>query len=122
MNIFERIKSLDLPFGQYVIVGSGIMEAFGMRKATDIDISVTEELFEKLRDVVDIWRQEGIDIKTKLLNGEYPVTTQELINSAITIEGIPFMNLEELIKFKQATAREKDFKDIELIETYLKRQ
>ena len=121
MNIIERVKSLNLPFGEYVIVGSGIMEALGMRKAGDIDISVTEELFEKLQHVADAWREERIDIKRKLLDGEYPVTTQELIESSVVIEGIPFMNLEELIKFKQATAREKDFKDIELINSYLRK-
>ncbi len=121
MNIFERVKSLDLPFGQYVIVGSGIMEALGMRKANDIDISVTEELFKKLKDIASEWRKEGVDIKTKLLDGDYPISTEELVGSATVIEGLPFMNLDELIKFKQATAREKDFKDIELIEQYLAR-
>lgn len=71
------------------------MDALGLRKATDIDISVTPELFEKLRDVSEELKKKGIDIKPKLLDGNYPISTQELINSASVIEGIPFMNLEE---------------------------
>lgn len=40
---------------------------------------------------------------------------EEIISSATLIDGIPFMNLDELIKFKIALGREKDFEDIELI-------
>jgi len=43
-----------------------------------------------------------------------------VIKTAFLIDGIPFMNTEELIKFKMAFGREKDFKDIELIKEYIK--
>ena len=49
----------------------------------------------------------------------YSTSTQEAIDSATVIGGIPFMNLEELKKFKTALGREKDFRDIQLIEAYL---
>lgn len=49
---------------------------------------------------------------------EYSTTTEEAIQTATIIDGIPFMNLNELCKFKEALGRDKDFKDIELIREY----
>ena len=128
MNITERIKKLRLPLGQYVIVGSGILEALGIRSANDVDIAVTPELFKKLQ-TSGVWeeeerygklflKQEGIDIIPQLSWSDYPTTTAEAITSALVIEDIPFMNLEELKRFKSALGREKDRVDIALIETY----
>lgn len=42
-----------------------------------------------------------------------------MIRNAEIIEGVPFIRLSELIKFKMALGRDKDKKDIELIEQYL---
>ncbi|MEX0651862.1 MAG: hypothetical protein WD509_00220 [Candidatus Paceibacterota bacterium] len=45
MNIFERVKRLNFPFGEYVVVGGGVMEAYGLRNAGDLDIVVGSALF-----------------------------------------------------------------------------
>jgi hypothetical protein len=42
-----------------------------------------------------------------------------LIRNAEIIDGVPFIKLDELIKFKKALGRDKDKKDVELIEQYL---
>jgi hypothetical protein len=128
MNITERIKKLKLPFGQYVVVGSAVLEVLGIRSANDIDIAVTPKLFKKLQATGD-WKkeerydkiflkQDGIDIIPQLAWSGYATTTAEAIASAIVIDGISFMNLEELKKFKTALGREKDKADITLIENY----
>jgi hypothetical protein len=130
MNIIIKIKELNLPLGEYVIVGSGILDALNIREAHDIDIAVTPKLHEQLRKTGEFKEdirynkifliKDGIDIIPQLNWDKYKTTTEEAITSAKIIEGIPFMNLEELIKFKTALGREKDFKDIELIKQYLK--
>lgn len=128
MNIIEKIKELNLPSGQYVIVASSVLDVLGIRKAQDIDIAVTKNLFQKMRQTGE-WKEiekydkiflekEGFDIIPQLDWENYTTTTEEAISSALVIEGIPFMNLNELIKFKTALGREKDFKDIELIKEY----
>lgn len=125
----EKIKDLNFPLGEYVVVGSSILEVLGIRESVDIDIAVTS----KLRDILlktGKWNEEynynklflknpGIDILPELNWEKYDTTTNQAIAGAIIIDGIPFMNLEELIKFKTALGREKDFKDIELIRKYL---
>ncbi len=127
-DIFSRVKALDLPFGEYVVVSSGTLEALGIRSARDLDIAVTPKLFDKLHTEGG-WAEEerygklflskpGIDIIRQLSWDAYPITNEEAIASALIIDGIPFMNLDELKRFKRALGREKDFADIKLIEAY----
>jgi len=42
MNIVGRLKKLNLPLGQRVVVGSGILDALGIRPAHDIDLADAE--------------------------------------------------------------------------------
>jgi hypothetical protein len=42
-----------------------------------------------------------------------------LIKDATVIDGVPYVQLEELLKWKKVAAREKDLKDIVLIEKFL---
>lgn len=128
MNIIQKIKELNLPNDQYVVIGSGTMDVLGIREAQDIDISVTKELFDKLKKSGE-WeefekygrpflKKDVFDINKSLGWEKYSITIEEANKSALFIEDIPFMNLDELIKFKTAMGREKDFKDIELIKEY----
>lgn len=128
-SIIEKIKELNFPSDQYVIVGSGPLDALGIRSASDLDIAILPELHKKLCENPE-WEQierygkiflkrEGIDIIPSLDWEKYSTTTEEAIQSALIIEGIPFLNLHELKKFKTALGREKDFADIKLIDEYL---
>jgi 8-oxo-dGTP diphosphatase len=131
MNIIQKIKELNFPKDQYVVVGSGILDVLGIRKSNDIDIAVTESLHKKLKEsgeweehkryeLIRVFLKKDVYEIIPQLNWEnYNTTTEEAISSAIIIDDIPFMNLNELIKFKTAMGREKDFKDIELIKEYL---
>jgi hypothetical protein len=44
----EKLKKLNLPFGQYAIFGSGILVAKDIRNASDVDIIAKQALFNKL--------------------------------------------------------------------------
>jgi len=130
MDIFREIKNLDFPVTHYIVVGSGIMVALGLKGANDIDIVVTPDLFQKC--TLEGWeqwikpnggpalRKDHVELYLDVNAGNYNPTTQELINEAKIINGIPFLTLEKLLLFKKQYKREKDFKDIALIETYLK--
>lgn len=129
MNIVDNVKNLNLPLGQYVIISSGILDALGIRSANDIDITVLPYLHRKLRESGEYKEderygkifliKEGVEINPDVSWSDYKTSTEELIKSATIINGIPFMNLDELRKFKTALGREKDLKDIELIDKYL---
>lgn len=128
MNIIQKIKELNLPIGEYVVIGSGILDVLGIRKAHDIDIAVTKKLHREMRKTGK-WKEEKrwgkiflkndvFEIIPELQWDAYDTTTEEAIKSATLIEGISFMNLDELCNFKKASGREKDLKDLILIEKY----
>jgi len=48
MDIFKKLKELNFPLGEYVLVGSGPLAARGIREASDLDIAVTPKLFKEL--------------------------------------------------------------------------
>jgi hypothetical protein len=133
MTIFERVKKLGFPLGQYVVVG-GAMEAHGLRPAKDIDIIAMPELISKL--LAEGWKETGcwncpgcgrlflekedVDVISDFSHGDkYRADTRALISSADIIEGVPFVRLEELVKWKKAAGRPKDLVDVEMIEKYL---
>lgn len=133
MDIFKEVKNLNLPLGEYVIVGSGPMAARGIRECKDIDILVSEKLFDSLKNkgwnAVNLeWEgrkfttlKKGIfEVDKNFCTGKFNPDTNEVIKSADLINNIPFLPLSELIKFKKALGREKDLKDIELIKNHLK--
>lgn len=129
-EFIDKVKALGFQLGQYVVVGSGTLAALGIRPASDIDVTVSPELFDKLRASGE-WKEEvrydriflekpGTTIIRELSWSEYPTTTTEAIQSAIIIDGVPFLNLPELKKFKTAMGRDNDKRDIALIDEYLK--
>lgn len=128
LSLIDKVKALNLPLGEYVVAGAGILEVLNIRETNDIDLAVTPYLHKKLRETGE-WEEEEkygkiflkkdkIDVIPQLDWEEYKTTTEEAIESATIIEDIPFMNLDELCKFKEALGREKDFKDIELIREF----
>lgn len=131
MNIYNKLKELNYPIGHYVIVGSGIMAALGIREARDLDIAVDSELLELLRKS-NKYKEEirfdklflitdDVEIISQLNWEDYATTVSEAIRSAKVINGFPFLNTDETIKFKKALGREKDYIDIKLIEDYLRK-
>lgn len=130
MNIYQKVKKLNLPKGKYVVNSGSALEGYGIRKSSDIDIVVTKDVYLSLKKKG--WKEatfsngvmslvkEQYEIITRLHYGKYQTSTQLLIKSANIIEDIPFMNLKEIIKFKKEMNRDKDKEDIELIESYIK--
>lgn len=129
MNVFKEIRELNLPFGQYVVVGGAIMAAHGIKDTQDVDLVVTEDLFEKLKQRG--WKEHkrpngepGLEYKVfeaylDVNCGNHNPKTEDLIAGAEIINGVPFISLEELIKFKKEYARPKDLEHIKTIEQHL---
>jgi hypothetical protein len=130
-TFFKKLASLNFPLGEYVLVGSGPLVARELRDGSDIDIAVTAKLWQQLFDsgryvieerygrqfLAEIGSQE-IDIIKQLDWEAYPTTVEEAIKTADIINGFPFLSIPETIKFKTALGREKDFRDIKILEDY----
>jgi hypothetical protein len=128
MDIFKKLKELNLPLGEYVIIGSGILDALNLREAHDLDVVVLPPLFKKLADSgkfkevpkyeTIFLSAEDVEIIPRLGWDGFPADASEAIKTAMMINGFPFLNIEETIRFKTAMGRDNDFHDIELLEKY----
>ncbi|MBI1957248.1 MAG: hypothetical protein HY434_01065 [Candidatus Liptonbacteria bacterium] len=131
MPIFDRIKKFNLPVGQYAVFGSALLDVWGIRKAADLDIIVTTELYERLKS--EGWEEKQANGFPMLSRDDANVTTMQdrptdgsycpdrlqLIKDAVIIEGIPFVRVEEVIACKKAYNRPKDIVDIAALEKHL---
>jgi len=135
MNIIEDVRKLNLPEGEYLVLGSGILGALDIRKIGDIDLLVSSRVFDDLR--AQGWDYEEIEIEGQIrehlsrgdvevyrdfwYGGNHP-DPATLIADPYMIDGIPFLSLQKLSEIKRILARPKDLHDIELIEAYLSKK
>lgn len=128
-NVFQNVKDLDLPFGQYALFGSAPMYVHGLREnISDIDIIVTQELWNELSKS-EQWQKsisssgkeclvkDNFELWQNWQPGEWDIN--KLINEAEVIDGLPFVRLEDVLVWKKLYGREKDLKDVEVIEKFL---
>lgn len=127
----QNLKALNLPPKEFVIVSSGSLAVRGIREAKDLDVIVSDKLWTELTKRYSVFEKDGVqridcgnDIEIlendsgKTITHLIPVS--EVFANADTIDGIQYMNLEQLKKIKLHFGREKDLKDIALIDEYLK--
>lgn len=134
MELEEGLKvldSLNLPKDQYAITSSGAMAAHGIREARDLDVVVMPQLWEELAKKYPVTTEpiEKIDIgpieflgKGSMYHDPKIATVEEMIKTADTIYDHRFVKLDLIRQFKQQMARDKDLKDIELIDKYSAKQ
>lgn len=127
-ELFEKLKELNLPKGKFAIFGSGPMGIRELREIGNLDLIVTDDYFKELQDkgwefkkgeLCDHLEKDGVVFYNEWGPGEWDI--KNLIAEAEIIDGLPFVKLEEVLRWKRINNREKDQKDIELIENYLKK-
>ena len=134
LNILQKIKSLHFPDGQYIIVGSAIMVMHKLKETKDIDIVISKELFDTYIEngwekvaytyadkLGQFWlRKDEFELYLDVNHGEeWRPDLKELLSHAEYFDGIPFLCLNDLLKFKKSYNRSKDQNDIRIIEEYL---
>lgn len=132
MDIFEKVKKLNLPKNKYTVFGGGVLEALEIRKSGDVDLVVTKDIYNKLKengwkekvrsDETKSLKENNFDIAVNLNCKGYKASTEYLLEKSSFIKGVPFVKLEEIIKFKKCRNSKKDKNDIKLIEQYLDSQ
>ena len=130
-DITTKVQTLNLPEGSYIVFGSCPMALAGIRESSDIDMLVTEEVFNMLEKAG--WQTinkgmndnplafEDFEAHKNWNFSSYQPTLQQLLKTATVAENIPFASLEEVKKWKQSSGRPKDLVDIALIDNYLQK-
>ncbi len=121
----EELDHLNLPKKDYAITGSGPLAIRNIREADDVDVVVRKELWEKLIKKYTPFDERRILIGNIEIWGDFINLTHrmdEVINNSELIEGYPFVTLQDTLSWKKFLNREKDQKDITLVETYLQKE
>lgn len=133
----DKLASLGLSSENSVIIGSGILNALGIRESDDVDVVVGQGDYERLSkdnrftpgqnygrsvlldDTFEICTSWGV------LDKEYSL--QDFLPETTVIDGVRYISLNFLYRVKKSwlqddDVRQKDIDDVKLIEEYLKRQ
>jgi len=128
-QLFDAVRALGLPAGKFVIIGSGPLGARGIKECGDVDVLVTQDVWDEYR-TREGWRlKQKAPGKTSLDNGQgielwydrIPGTwdVERLIAEADIINGLPFDRLQNIREWKKLYDRPKDKGDIEAIDRFL---
>lgn len=130
MSIIDRFHQLGVPADQSVIIGSGILDALALRPSRDIDLVVSSDLFTSLQASGE-WQVTVVHDETVLTKDDAEVWLSwgsagvpnftKLYDGGVTIGGVRFADPRFVIEWKRQNAREKDLRDIQLLEEYLSR-
>lgn len=130
LNIQKKLNKYSLNPNNSVVVGSGILNALKIRKINDIDILVEPETYNRLLKLpefkikntsrLDMLTSDILEIGTALNVGNHSYNFEELFENSIVIDKVRYITLEFLLDIKKQWLRDKDKKDIEIIEKYLK--
>lgn len=128
----DRVKELGLPLEQIIVIGSGILDQLGIRRAEDVDIAASSELIKKLSKDYGDWTRKldgnqrpyfvKIDGSAEFWDGwEFDgqvVGYDDLLSHSVVYDDVRFVNLEFLRRWKNWRGREKDIRDVELIDEW----
>ena len=51
----DKVKALNLPLDQIIVIGSGILDQLGIRPASDIDLAASPDLMKNLSEESGDW-------------------------------------------------------------------
>lgn len=130
----NMLRELDLNPNNSIVIGSGVLQALGIRKSKDIDMVVNQEAYGLLKESKKFTIQESHGRETlsddlfeiaaswNVLDRTYKF--EDFISDSIIIDGVRYITLEFLYKVKKSwlndnDVRQKDIDDVKLIENYL---
>lgn len=124
MTAIDRVRSSKLPVDQLVVCGSGLLDYHKLRNANDLDLLVSPELFDELRD--DNAYESGViegdayhrHATMEIWRTWYGRPYADVVRSAERHEGILFMSLADTIAWKERLNRGKDRHDIKLLKDW----
>lgn len=125
VDLFNRLRALDLPNRSFAVFGSGPLAAHGViDKVGDLDVITRDEAWEvveQLGTVVMYGDDAVVDLGDGLTFGRSwaygNVDIERLIDDAELIDGLPFVQLDAVVAYKRIAGRPKDLRHIELMES-----
>lgn len=128
-SVLDDLRELELPAGSYMVMGSGILDALGIRPADDVDMVVQGDVYDRLRSQgwsdhvtsggVPNGIEQGVFQAYDRWSDETVIKTlEQLLPDAEWVNGVPFNSLARLSLYKVRRGLPKDLADLELIGAY----
>jgi len=128
-SVLDELKELGLPNGSFMVMGSGILDALGIRKANDVDLVVSSDVYAQLQDSgwssrVASNGSQGLEHGVFQAYDSWTDETTvkkltELLPDAEWVNGIAYNSLAKLSLYKARRGLAKDFDDLVRINEYL---
>ena len=121
-DIVERLYALNWPPEDYWVVAGGAMVLHGLRAETrDLDLGCTTARADALEAAgVPFRHMDDGSGRWFTLDGDVEVFENWLYDRADLVEGVPVISLQGLRQMKAALGREKDRRDMALIDAFLR--
>ena len=128
--LLQKLSRFNLPVNSYMLVGGGVLAAYGLRDTSDLDIICSESLFNELAFKYGVTNKNDYSV-IKLTNNIEVLglgsvylpngfkTFELLKNTALKINNINIAPLQFIKDIKLILGREKDILDVQLIDEYL---
>ena len=119
-NIINRLEDLNFDKSGYWVLAGSAMVLHGIRPEThDIDMGCTKEFADELET-------EGYPT-TVMPDGTRRITYAEdveifedwIFDRVVFVDEIPVISLDGLLEMKRSLGREKDMRDVQMIEEFL---
>ena len=122
-EIIAELRAFPYDRADYWVLTGGAMVLYGIRSETsDIDLGCSKALADRLEadGYLCGTRQNG---KRRFRYGACIEIFEGWLNDRIgTVDGVPVISIEGLIEMKRALGREKDRRDLALIEAFQQKQ
>lgn len=121
-DIIARLEALPYDPEEYWVITGGAMVLYGIREETsDIDLGCTARMADRLEQDGYLYQVTPDGNRWFRVGDDLEVFENWLYDTVGRIDGIPVISLPGLITMKQQIGREKDRRDIALIQDFLAR-
>ena len=122
-EILDRLKAFPYERDEYWLITGSAMVMYGIKEqAGDIDLGCSVKMADLLESDGYLYGRTKDGNRWFKVGESIEVFESWLYGSTIKMEGFRVISLNGLIEMKEKIGREKDFKDIALIKSFLKEQ
>lgn len=119
-DIIRKLQALDFDVSQYWVITGGAMVLYGIREETgDVDLGCTSELADLLEDQGYPVTVQKDGTRKIIICEDVEIFENWLYDTVQLVDGFPVISLNGLVQMKKSLGREKDLRDIQLIEAFL---
>lgn len=121
-DIINRLKEFPYSKDEYWVITGSAMVLYGIREMThDIDMGCSSKMADQLERDGYIPTLTESGNRKFVIGDDIEIFENWKYGSVERIDGVPVLSLDGLIEMKKSLGREKDYRDIYLIEEFKKK-